>query len=292
MTNLPRRNIISFINMKGGVCKTTLCKEMANYFSSNNKKVLVIDIDPQANCTQSLFEHFKVIEIVDEEIKTDLSKLPTIQNLYASSGSSLEKPSPKNTIYPLTDNLHIIPGELKTIFMERETSNGAAEQKLFNFIDEFMLRDEYNYIFIDCPPTYSFYTISALLSSDFYFVPVIPDAYSMLGVDMLKNVVKNLKSVYRANFKNQPLDSLGIIFTKIDTTPSKGIEKNMSKIIETFKDDIYIFKNKFLNSPKMITSNINKLISDRTDIDLKYSLESICIEFDKEVSKKNGTTNI
>lgn len=48
------KNIISFLNMKGGVCKTTLCKEIALYLSNNmNKKVLVIDIDPQANCTQS-----------------------------------------------------------------------------------------------------------------------------------------------------------------------------------------------------------------------------------------------
>lgn len=78
--NDMNKNIISFLNMKGGVCKTTLCKEIALYLSNNmNKKVLVIDIDPQANCTQSFFEHFKVIQIKDDEIITDINLLPTIQ---------------------------------------------------------------------------------------------------------------------------------------------------------------------------------------------------------------------
>jgi chromosome partitioning protein len=73
--NDMNKNIISFLNMKGGVCKTTLCKEIALYLSNNmNKKVLVIDIDPQANCTQSFFEHFKVIQIKDDEIITDIKK--------------------------------------------------------------------------------------------------------------------------------------------------------------------------------------------------------------------------
>ena len=80
------KNIISFLNMKGGVCKTTLCKEIALYLSNNmDKKVLVIDIDPQANCTQSFFEHFKVIQIKDDEIITDINLLPTIQNLYRTT---------------------------------------------------------------------------------------------------------------------------------------------------------------------------------------------------------------
>ena len=129
--NDMNKNIISFLNMKGGVCKTTLCKEIALYLSNNmNKKVLVIDIDPQANCTQSFFEHFKVIQIKDDEIITDINLLPTIQNLYRTSGSMLEGANIEKIVYKLTDNLHLIPGELNVYFMDREIGSGAAEHIL------------------------------------------------------------------------------------------------------------------------------------------------------------------
>lgn len=219
--NDMNKNIISFLNMKGGVCKTTLCKEIALYLSNNmNKKVLVIDIDPQANCTQSFFEHFKVIQIKDDEIITDINLLPTIQNLYRTSGSMLEGANIEKIVYKLTDNLHLIPGELNVYFMDREIGSGAAEHILCNFVEDSDFRNKYDYIFIDCPPTYSFYTITALLTSDFYLVPVVPDAYSMLGVSMLDSVVDRLKSTYRRDFDSHSLDCLGIIFTKIDSNPS------------------------------------------------------------------------
>ena len=225
------KNIISFLNMKGGVCKTTLCKEIALYLSNNmNKKVLVIDIDPQANCTQSFFEHFKVIQIKDDEIITDINLLPTIQNLYRTSGSMLEGANIEKIVYKLTDNLHLIPGELNVYFMDREIGSGAAEHILCNFVEDSDFRNKYDYIFIDCPPTYSFYTITALLTSDFYLVPVVPDAYSMLGVSMLDSVVGKLKSTYRGDFDSHSLDCLGIIFTKIDSNPSQGIKRNMKNI--------------------------------------------------------------
>ena len=76
--------------------------------------------------------------------------------------------------------------------MERETTNGN-DQRLLNFIKEKNLKKEYTYIFIDCPPTYSFYTISALLAADFYLVPLVPDIYSLLGLDLLSLKVWSMK---------------------------------------------------------------------------------------------------
>ncbi len=79
--------------------------------------------------------------------------------------------------------------------MERETVSGAAEQKLNNFVESNDLKNKYDYIFIDCPPTYSFYTIAAFFASDVYIVPVVPDAYSLLGVNLLEDVVKHAKKL-------------------------------------------------------------------------------------------------
>ena len=171
-----KRNTVAFLNMKGGVCKTSLCKEIALYLSEvYQKKILVIDIDPQSNCTLSFFERYKIFS---GELITDTSNIQSIQKIFSPSIGRLEKPSLDEIILQLSDNLHIVPGELETIFMERETASGVAEQKLRNFIEDNQLQESYDYILIDCPPTYSFYTITALLATDLYLVPVTPDAYS------------------------------------------------------------------------------------------------------------------
>lgn len=180
--------MIAFLNMKGGVCKTSLCKEIALYLSDVfQNKVLVIDVDPQSNCTQSFLERYNVLEknkIIQGELK-----LPSIQKVFSPSTAKLDRSELKEVILELTDNLHIVPGELRTIFMERETSTGASEQRLLNFIEDNDLKKDYDYILIDCPPTYSFYTIAALLASDLYLIPVTPDAYSLLGVNLLQQVI-------------------------------------------------------------------------------------------------------
>lgn len=281
-----QRKIISFLNMKGGVCKTTLCKEMAVYLSQENK-VLIIDIDPQANCTQSFFERYNVLETNDDQLIIEMKKnIPSIEKIFSPSKGKLEGPKLEEVVYKLTDNLHIIPGELHTIFMERETGSGASEQRLSNFIEESGLAEQYKYIFIDCPPTYSFYTIAALLASDYYLVPVTPDAYSLLGVNLLEDVVEQLRNTYKANFKLKPIDNLGIIFTKIATNPSAGVIRNMDEIRQIFKDKgIFFFENSLLRADKIATSKLSVFIEDRQDEALHNNLKSICEEFIEVVKK-------
>ena len=286
---MERRNVISFINMKGGVCKTTLCKEIALYISENDKKVLVIDIDPQANCTQSFFERYKIFDPNEEELLESSNDMPSIEYIFSPKKKILEKPTLKDVILELTNNLHIVPGELHTIFMERETGTGASEQKLLNYIDDHSLRNKYDYIFIDCPPTYSFYTTAALLSSDLYLVPLIPDAYSLLGFNLLTEVINNIKGTYKSNFKIKPLDMLGIIFTRIpkNKTPIT-MTRNINGICEAVDSTVPIFENYFYNSNKIVTSKLSKFIYDRSDEDLLANLKLISEEFVKKVEKVNG----
>lgn len=275
--------------MKGGVCKTTLCKEMALFLSETmGKSVLIIDIDPQSNCTQSFFEKYKILDVKDDEIIMKKSEIPSIEKIFSPSKGKLYEATCEEVIYELTNTLHIIPGELHTVFMERETSSGVSEQRLFNFVEDNELKDKYDYIFIDCPPTYSFYTIAALLASDFYFVPVVPDAYSLLGVSLLEDVVKHLKNSYKSNFKIKPLDNLGIIFTKIAKNPNAGIQRNIKQIRETLEDEIYCFENTFLKADKVITSKLSVFITDRNDSNMILNLKNVCTEFKEMVDEYNG----
>ncbi|WP_414697152.1 ParA family protein [Peptacetobacter sp. AB845] len=285
-----KRNVISFLNMKGGVCKTTLCKEIAYTISeAKNKKVLVIDMDPQSNCTQSFFEKFQVL---DGSMLSDNPTYPSIQELYKKS--RIAEINLENLILTLNKNLDIIPGALSNIFMERD-NNSTNEQKLYNILDEHNLRKNYDYIFIDCPPTYSFYTVSSLLASDFYFIPVTPDAYSLLGVNLLQAVIEQIKDSYRSLFKAKPLDSLGIIFTKIlksgnkkeEDSKNKTQEKNILDIKSSIKD-IDFFKNMFYFYPKLSGAKLETFIYDRNDTKIINNLESIVNEFIKKVEGFNS----
>lgn len=289
---MSKKNIISFLNMKGGVCKTTLCKEMAQYISHKyGEKVLVIDIDPQANCTQSFFEKYNIINIDDDtdddrEVMVEKPELPSIQNIFIKSKDGLNGVKMDKIICKLTDKLHLIPGDLDTVFMERETANGGAEQRLFNFIDECSLKNDYKYIFIDCPPTYSFYTVSALLVSDYYFVPLVPDIYSLLGLDLLERVVSDLKDVYRIVFQNHSLTNLGVIFSKVPKNPNNKMSNNINSIKNNFSD-LYFFENNFLRADKLGTNKLSTFITDRVDSGIKENLDSICTEFMYRVANSN-----
>ena len=300
-----KRNIISFLNMKGGVGKTTLCRELAVFlYQIRQQSVLLIDIDPQSNCTQSLFDRhgiysrYGIAEGEDKLIKReDSEKLPSIEYVFSKSKGYLSTNNTNNIIQNLdttiineskSAKLDIIPGHLDTIFMEREMCSGAAENRLNDFIDKYDLKNEYDYIFIDCPPTYSFYTIAAALSSDFYFVPVKPDAYSLLGLDLLERVMEDLKIGNRKHFEQQPIDNLGFIFTMVGD--EKGYEKNIDQIKKSLRNrGIYSFQNEFPFYSKVSTGKLSKFIIDREDATLYEKLESICDEFEERVGKYNGS---
>lgn len=284
-----KRNVIAFLNMKGGVCKTSLCKEIAFYLSEKGgKKVLVIDVDPQSNCTQSFFERFHILE-KKVLTKDDFDDLPSIQKIFSPNIGRLDEAELDEVILELTDNLHIVPGELRTIFMDRETATGAAEQRLLNFIEDNNLKKEYDFILVDCPPTYSFYTTAALLASDLYIIPVTPDAYSLLGVDLLGEVIEHLKSNYKANFQIHPLDNLGIIFTKIPKNPSSGIKNNIEQIKDAYANvKMPFFKQTYLRAEKISTSKLSTFLLDRSDKELKQNIKCICHEFVKKVGRFNN----
>lgn len=285
------KNVVAFLNMKGGVCKTTLCKEIAYSLTqqSENIKILVIDIDPQSNCTQSFFEKYNVIEGDDiKKYRTIKSDLPSIENLFTTPYDKITNPNLNNIIYELTDNLHIIPGSLSTVFMDRETTNGN-DQTLLNFISERELKDKYTYIFIDCPPTYSFYTISALLAADYYLVPLVPDIYSLLGLDLLNEVVNRMNRKYRAILEHNPIENMGIIFTKIPT--EKQISKNMKENIEQIKNEfagLYFFEESFQESEKLATNRLETFILDREDKTLINNISLIANEFKERMDNLNG----
>lgn len=250
---LKKAQIVTFINMKGGVGKTNLTKEIGYYLAKERKKkILLVDLDPQSNLTQSFFKkyHFKLsndienlgdlIDLEDpentnenssitfkEENSTSVEPILTeasIQKLF--SPGKVKSLTKEDCIVKLDDHLDIIPGTLKAMFLER---NSNIENHLHNYIDNLKLREEYDYIFIDSPPTYSNYTIAAIISSDFYITPSKPDAYSVLGIQMLHEAVEQIKDHQQVYFNNRELKSLGVVFTNLQPKTS-GVLRNRDLI--------------------------------------------------------------
>lgn len=218
--------IVSFINMKGGVGKTTLCLGIGEYLSkedTHNKKILYIDMDPQFNTTQTLMNEFDL----EEKYLSEYYKTKNVRKIFEMPTTISEKPilpKPEDIIVKLNSNIDIIPGTINLIF---EDSNKEDKiRRLKKFIKDNNLRNDYDFIFIDCPPTISLYTDAALMTSDYYLVPNRIDRYSILGIKLLKQIIDRLES-------NQDLDikALGIVYTMVGDETNKT-----TRLKNTFED--------------------------------------------------------
>lgn len=270
-----KRNIISMLNMKGGVGKTTLCKEIAYYLSKNGRRVLIVDVDPQSNLTQSMFEKFNFKHYYESETEDNKDYKvceATISNLFEYN-SIVEDVKKKDFILELNKNLSLIPGDLNALFFDRSSGSSESEHAIKNFFEDFDIKEEYDYIFLDCPPTFSFYTTAALLASDFFVSPIHPDSYSVLGIDLLYEVVQRIKSVYRDRFKYLPLEHLGVIFSNIPRQGSLG--KGMKDLIndiqnsKTLKELGVYFFSEYFEVNSYIYQQIDYFITD-SNSDLSY----------------------
>lgn len=200
--------VVSFINMKGGVGKTTLCIGIGEYLANyEGKKILLIDLDPQFNTTQS------IMDLVNqaEEYMNDYRHRITIRKIFEDTKTISERPkipSVSEVIlkFESEPNIDLICGTIDII--KDDTSNKSLYKRLNKFINEHKLKELYDYIFIDCPPTISFYTDAALFASDYYIVPAKIDRYSILGIRLLNTVISNL--MYDEELEITPL---GIVYT-------------------------------------------------------------------------------
>lgn len=227
--------VISFINMKGGVGKTTLCVGMGEYLANYlQKKILVIDIDPQFNATQSLMGHYGRVDEYLEQIQPANKTIRKIFELPNSLMADEKKVLPEEVVVSLSDCLDIILGDINIIF---DTNHeGKRIKMLRRFIHDNNLNDEYDFIFIDSPPTISLFTDTALLASDYYLTPVKIDHYSVLGANSLNSVIRNMKTHHEKEIKH-----VGFVYTNTDPVPTEKTEilKNAFESTPSFNSSYF-----------------------------------------------------
>lgn len=212
--------VISIINMKGGVGKTTLCVGISDYLAEIGKKILLIDADPQFNATQSLLDQY-MSSNNDYYNSKILSEDKTIFKLFSpmvSVSATYKYPEIDDLKIPLTDTLDLICGDLRLV-LSNNSNNPRFAKRIRGFIDKRDLRNKYDYIFIDCPPTLTIYTDSSLIASDYYLIPNRIDRYSIIGIDSLQSAIKGL-----IDEEDLCLKCLGIVYTMVYKNPPQKQE--------------------------------------------------------------------
>ncbi len=204
--------IISVSNHKGGVGKTTSTINIGAGFAAKGKKVLLIDLDPQANLTQSL---------------ATKENAPTIyENLRGDE-----------SIQPVKykENLYLVPASLDLSASEMELSAEPGREKILaDILDG--IKESFDYIFIDCPPSLGLLTINALTASDAVIVPLQSEYLAMRGLTKLTTVIEKV-----ARRLNKNLHIGAVFLTQFDSR--KVLNRNVAESVqEHYKDKLLTTK--------------------------------------------------
>ncbi len=213
--------IIAIANQKGGVGKSTTAINLSAAIAEKNKKVLVIDSDPQGNTTSGLG--------ID---KNNVEK--TIYDVYL--GNDTINHCIVNTEY---ENLELLPSNVN--FAAAEIELIGVEKKEFILRNETdYIKDNYDFIIIDCPPSLNLLTVNALAASDTVLVPVQCEYYALEGLSQLIHTINLVKERL-----NPSLEMEGVVFTMYDsrTNLSAQVVENVKENLEERIFDTLIPRN-------------------------------------------------
>ncbi|WP_394648771.1 ParA family protein [uncultured Sphingomonas sp.] len=304
-------HIVSVINYKGGVGKTSLTANLAAELAWNGKRVLLIDLDAQASLTFSL--------ITPNDWATDFANSGTIKQWFDSynAGSPIDLcnliHTPDRVRRSLKGNGHIdlIPSHLGLINVDLELATKlggvSLEQAKRNFIAVHRrladglstLEAEYDLVLIDCPPNFNIVTKTAIIASEYLLVPARPDYLSTLGIDYLIRSVSKLVKDYNdyANIDEglhvEPIAPavLGVVFSMIQEHSSQPIAAQRTYMSQVRNQSAltvynsYIKRNDslFANAPENGVPVVLNAYSSGSHQSVVDGLEAVAREFRAQI---------
>ena len=193
-------SVISVANQKGGVGKTTTTINLSASIANRGYRVLIVDIDPQGNATSGL-------GIEKSSIKQD------IYNVLID-----EIPLKDTILHTSTKKLDLVPATINLSGAETELiSMMARETRLKSALDA--VSNDYDFIFIDCPPSLGQLSINAFTASDSILIPVQSEYYAMEGLSQLLNTIRLVQKHF-----NKDLGVEGVLLTMLDSRTNLGAE--------------------------------------------------------------------
>ena len=184
--------IIAIVNQKGGVGKTTTAVNLTAAVGAHGKKVLLVDIDPQGNATSGL-------GINKRDVR--LSSYDNIINSTPASQTIIHSPFKNVDVIPST--MDLAGAELELVELEKR------ESKLKNALAA--VRDDYDFIMLDCPPSLGLITLNGLCAADTLMVPIQCEFYALEGLSQLISTVRTVKRLY-----NPYIEIEGVLLTMYD----------------------------------------------------------------------------
>ena len=212
--------IISLVNQKGGVGKTTTSINLSASLALLNKKVLLVDLDPQCNATTGIGLNKGEIEY----------SVYNILNNTASINQTIVKSKYKN-LFVLPANINLAGIDIEMMDPNKNKEHGAKAEQLKAHLHS--IKDEFDFIILDCPPALGVITTNALTASDSVIIPVQCEYFALEGITQLLKAI-----MYMQQNLNPNLVIEGVLLTMLDARTNLGLEV-VEEIRSYFKDKVY-----------------------------------------------------
>ncbi|WP_238006102.1 ParA family protein [Dactylosporangium sp. AC04546] len=292
-------SVVSVINYKGGVGKTTLTANIGAELAARGRKVLLIDLDPQASLT---FSFYRPQDFTEEKL--------TILQWYQGFINQRSEPLPRfvltpreinAVVQPLGGQVHLLPAHLGLIEVDLDLAamlGGARFLKqhprylpVHRALADALLDQEfagYDSVLIDCAPNFNMVTRTAIVASDHVVVPARPDYLSTLGIDYLRARLSGLVEEYNSIAPHQINPELvGVIYTMVQWTPNgQWLAAQRTSVETTTKIEIPVFRQSIRDSKTSIseagTHSLPVVLAppgNTTIENLRYELQQLTSEF-------------